>query len=207
MVTASSSGSIIERLEYINNKVNNLYEVYGRGWVASSSGDASVALTQEACEDADWYWFEDGNGDGDYHDPEDGICASTTWFGNADSWNGVDCSTNDDNSYIADYTCTGSFPNGTVDTYSGYYTSGSCIVDGRAYTQGRCALCDADCQSRMPLGISDRPGVQIPLTEAIVNPSHANVAGAWGVPGDGAAGTPGASAVPDGPAPGGPIRS
>ena len=123
-VVASSTGSIIERLEYINDKMYQIQDWPGRGWVASSSGNASTSLTREACDSAsNWEWFEDGNGDGDYIDPEDGVCVkistetSTNWGGHETS----------DNSYIAAYTCSGSFPNGIVAT--GPTTCALCVAD------------------------------------------------------------------------------
>lgn len=109
-------------LEEIYDAVGNYY---GRGWVASSSGDASVALTQATCEAADgWVWFEDANGDGDTIDSEDGLCVATSTV-TAANWGGTETL---DNTYIAAYTCSGSFPNGTVAT-----------------GPTDCALCVADC--------------------------------------------------------------
>jgi len=144
-VIASSSGSIIERLEYFTDYIqtkDRTEYVYGRGWVASSSGDSSVALTQKACEDAvDWEWFEDANGDGDMIDPEDGICVKTSTV-TALAWNGMDYASWEDNTYLAGYTCTGSYPTGTVATYSGIDSSG---VADTTWNAGDCALCEADC--------------------------------------------------------------
>jgi hypothetical protein len=120
------------------------YLAYGRGWVASSSGDGSTALTQSTCESASgWEWFEDANGDGDTTDQEDGICVKTTAVSSGNlTWNGNGCSSQQDNSYIADYTCSGTFPNGTVATYSGI--NSSCTADN-TWNDGDCALCQADC--------------------------------------------------------------
>ena len=115
---------------------------YGRGWEPSVSGDGSALLSSTTCEAAtDWHWFEDGNGDGDQTDEEDGICvfASTTL---ALNWHGSDYETDFDNSYIADYTCSGSFPNGTVATFSGLNSSN---VADNIWNDGDCALCQADC--------------------------------------------------------------
>ena len=54
----------------------------GTGW-------SGTAITQSACDaqNPTWYWFEDGNGDGDTTDAEDGVCirASTV---TSSSWNG-----------------------------------------------------------------------------------------------------------------------
>jgi len=142
LVTSSSTGSIIERLEYINSKMHQIQDWPGRGWVASSSGDSSVALTKEACEDAtDWEWFEDANGDGDMIDHEDGICVKTSTV-TALAWNGMDYASWEDNTYLAGYTCTGSYPTGTVATYSGINSSG---VADTTWNAGDCALCEADC--------------------------------------------------------------
>ncbi|MEA3450132.1 MAG: hypothetical protein U9Q85_04145, partial [Patescibacteria group bacterium] len=100
----------------------------GRGWTASSSGNATTSLTCETCDAAsNWEWFEDGNGDGDYIDPEDGICVKTT-TATSSNWGGTEVW---DNSYIAAYTCAGSFPNG-------YVASGGTDAEN-------CALCVADC--------------------------------------------------------------
>ena len=144
-VTANNDGSIIERLEYIEDYIAEYDRVdysYGRGWVASSSGDASIELSYETCENADgWVWFEDGNGDGDTTDAEDGICVATGTISTI-SWNGDDYSTDEDSTYIAAYTCSGSFPNGTVATYSGFDSVNSADT---TWNDGDCALCQADC--------------------------------------------------------------
>ena len=60
-----------------------------------------------------------------------------------DSWNGNDCTAQQDNSYIAAYTCAGNFPNGYVATYSGINVT-TCDAD-TTYDDGDCALCQADC--------------------------------------------------------------
>lgn len=123
--------------------VNGTYSGYpGTEWEANGSGDGSTELTQSECDDAsDWEWFADGNGDGDTNDPEDGICIQTTTV-TSGSWNGDDNASARDNSYIADYTCQGNFPNGTVATYSGIDSGGN---DDTTWTNGKCALCQADC--------------------------------------------------------------
>ena len=96
---------------------------YGRGWIPNATGSGSTLLTEAACDDAaDWYWFEDGNGDGDTTDEEDGICVKATTV-TSSNWGGTEIS---DNTYIAAYTCSGNFPNGTS-------------------TATSCALCVADC--------------------------------------------------------------
>lgn len=122
------------------------FSAFGRGWVASSSGDASVPLTESTCESAsNWEWFEDGNGDGDTTDEEDGICVLTVAVtGTQLSWNGYDYTTYYDNSYIAGYECEGSFPTGTVKagTYNGLTSSGAADT---TWNSGDCALCEADC--------------------------------------------------------------
>ena len=117
---------------------------YGRGWVASSSGDGSVDLTQDICESSDgWVWFEDANGDGDTVDAEDGLCVATsTVYSAVGSWNGMDYFTWRDNTYIAAYTCTGSFPDGSVASYSGIDLNGA---EDTTYDDGDCALCQTDC--------------------------------------------------------------
>ena len=144
LVMASTTGSIIEYLEFLGDKIPQ--ESFGRGWVVSSSGDGSTALTKEACDNASgWYWFEDGNGDGDMTDEEDGICVQETAVSSGIlSWNGYDYTTNYDNSYIADYECEGNFPNGTITagTYNGLDSSGNADT---TWNDGDCALCQADC--------------------------------------------------------------
>ena len=122
---------------------------YGRGWIPNASGSGSTALSKTTCDSAyGWYWFEDGNGDGDIIDEEDGICvkATSTETGTThgvDSWNGNDCADQRDNTYIAAYTCAGNFPNGYVATYSGINVT-TCDAD-TTYNDGDCALCQADC--------------------------------------------------------------
>lgn len=109
----------------------------GTGW-------SGTAITQVACDAQNasgWYWFEDGNGDGDITDPEDGLCVKTT-AGTAGSWNGDFFATQRDNSYIAAYTCSGSFPSGIVATYSGIDAAGAA---DNTFNNGDCALCQADC--------------------------------------------------------------
>lgn len=129
---------------------------HGRGWVKNASGAGSTALTKTACDAAYssdnyyWQWFEDGNGDGDTTDEEDGICvlmcvgAGCTDTANnsndgylSDSWNGaeqVDDIEKYDNTWIGDWTCTSTFPNGTV-VFDEYPTS----------TTNHVALATADC--------------------------------------------------------------
>ena len=144
LVVASTTGSIVEYLEYLNDSM--VQDSFGRGWTANSSGDGSTALTKEICEDtSDWYWFEDANGDGDYMDPEDGICVqeSDVTLGNL-CWNGYDSGTGYDNSYIADYECEGNFPDGTITggSYNGIDSGGSADT---TWDSGDCALCQTDC--------------------------------------------------------------
>jgi len=122
---------------------------YGRGWAPNTSGSGSTVLSKTTCDSAyGWYWFEDGNGDGDFIDEEDGICikatsTDTTTTPGVDTWNGNDCSDQQDNSYIAAYTCAGNFPNGYVATYSGINVT-TCDAD-TTYNDGDCALCQTDC--------------------------------------------------------------
>jgi hypothetical protein len=116
------------------------------------SGGGLAGLTQSNCT-GDWHWFEDGNGDGDITDPEDGICVQGTAFPSASniSWNGDNYSSQRDNSYIAAYTCAGSFPGGYVSSYSGIDSSGNA---DNTWNDGDCALCQADCYD----GQKDLPG-------------------------------------------------
>lgn len=101
-------------------------------------------ITQALCDAQNangWYWFSDGNSDGDISDPEDGLCVKAT-AGTAGSWNGDFFATQRDNTYIAAYTCSGSFPSGTVATYSGIDAAGAA---DNTWNNGDCALCQADC--------------------------------------------------------------
>jgi len=56
----------------------------GTGW-------SGTAITQAACDaqNPTWYWFEDGNGDGDTTDAEDGVCVRATPVTSL-SWNGAE---------------------------------------------------------------------------------------------------------------------
>ena len=99
------------------------WPAYGRGWIPNATGSGSTVLTKAACDaTSTWEWFEDGNGDGDETDEEDGICVKVTTVNSA-NWGGTETA---DNTYIADYTCSGNFPDGESSTTS-------------------CALCVADC--------------------------------------------------------------
>jgi len=121
------------------------WHAYGRGWEPNASGSGSTELSSSTCAAAHgWYWFEDGNGDGDFIDEEDGICVKATTTITAstpgvDTWAGSDC--DKDSTYIAAYTCAGNFPNGYVATYSGF---SGCTTD-TTYNYGDCAVCQADC--------------------------------------------------------------
>ena len=146
MVIANRDGSVIERLEFFTNYMGDMSEeVFGGGWEANSGDDGSTALTNEICDDSsDWEWFEDANGDGDYDDPEDGICVKTTLVSSGIlSWNGHDYS-GDDTTYIAGYECEGNFPNGTIEagTYNGINSAGTADT---TWNDGDCALCQAYC--------------------------------------------------------------
>ncbi len=147
----ASATSTMHTLQEIYNIAFGGY--YGKGWQANPSGDGSVALTQEICESSDgWAWFEDANGDGDENDAEDGLCAATsTVYSAVGSWNGMDYATWADNTYIAAYTCAGSFPSGYVATYSGINSVGAADT---TWDNGDCALCQADCYD----GKKDLPG-------------------------------------------------
>ena len=123
---------------------------YGRGWIPNASGAGSGELSSSTCALASstggvaWFWFEDGNGDGDTTDEEDGLCvkATSTLTG---SWNGTTNCTTYDNSYLPTYECAGNFPNGYVST-TGYTDHGGASCAARtSYAPGQCALCDADC--------------------------------------------------------------
>lgn len=154
-------------------------EQYGRGWIASTTGtDATTSLTMAVCIAASstWQWFEDANGDGDTTDPEDGICVRVTTVAAGLSWNGYDYTTNRDNSYIAGYTCEGSFPTGhvKVGTYNGLTSAGAADT---TWNSGDCALCEADCydgrrdlpaQGTYTANVGGTAGYQGPLTPDVL---------------------------------------
>ena len=146
LVVSSSTGSIFECLHNISDEIYKIQEYPGRGWIASSSGDGSTALTESACDDASgWYWFEDANGDGDMDDKGDGICVQETAVSSGVlSWNGYAYTSSQDNTYIADYECEGNFPSGTIKTgtYNGFDSGGSADT---TWDDGDCALCQTDC--------------------------------------------------------------
>ena len=160
-VASNADGSIVERLEYIQASYTEECEecdgwedgFYGRGWVANPSGDGSVALTKAACDaTSSWEWFEDANGDGDTTDPEDGICVKVTTV-TSDNWGGTETN---DNTYIAEYTCAGTFPDGVV-------------VPGGSYPpSGVCALCTADCYDGVK-NLPDQGGYTAPDTDCLPN--------------------------------------
>lgn len=56
----------------------------GTGW-------SGTAITQSACDaqNPTWYWFADGNGDGDTTDTEDGVCVRASTV-TSSSWNGAE---------------------------------------------------------------------------------------------------------------------
>ena len=127
----------------------------GTGWTGAG-------LTQSACNTAnDWYWFEDSNGDGDFSDPEDGMCAKATPQLNVWSWNGAEQVDSDDDMYdyswIGDWTCSGSFPDGTV-VWGDYPTAAQ--VGGTNHI----ALATADCYD----GVRDL----LPVVDESVNDSR-----------------------------------
>jgi len=138
------STSTVKKGTAFDVSLTGAYSGYpGTGWVANPSGDGSTALNSTNCSTTSWVWFEDGNGDGDQTDPEDGICVRTATV-TPKSWNGYDYSTSSDATYIAAYTCSGVFPNGTVvsSTYSGIDSNGNATT---TWVSGTCALCEADC--------------------------------------------------------------
>jgi len=134
----------------------------GTGWTPNGSGDGSTPLNEANCSAASgWYWFEDGNGDGDTTDSEDGVCIQGTHQAAAGSWNGDDSSAERDNTYIADYTCSGNFPDGTIATYSG---TGAGVAD-TTWNAGDCALCQADCYDGKK-DLPDQGGYTRPMEDA-----------------------------------------
>ena len=118
----------------------------GTGWTPNGSGDGSTPLNETNCT-GNWYWFEDGNGDGDATDPEDGICVQVpSPYVTAKNWNGNEDSAARDNTYIASYECEGNFPAGTITagTYRGVDDIDPETFD-TTWNDGDCALCQADC--------------------------------------------------------------
>lgn len=70
-------------------KAVNLFNISGAYSGYPGTGWSGTAITQAACDaqNPTWYWFEDGNGDGDTTDPEDGVCVRATTVTSL-SWNG-----------------------------------------------------------------------------------------------------------------------
>jgi len=83
LATNLSSNTVKKGVSYGVGPTTGAYSGYpGTGW-------SGTAITQAACDDQNptWYWFEDGNGDGDTTDPEDGVCVRATTVTSL-SWNG-----------------------------------------------------------------------------------------------------------------------
>ena len=67
----------------------NIFSTTGAYSGYPGTGWSGTAITQAACDaqNPTWYWFADGNGDGDTTDPEDGVCVRATTVTSL-SWNG-----------------------------------------------------------------------------------------------------------------------
>ena len=69
----------------------NIFGVTGAYSGYPGTGWSGAAITQATCDaqNPTWYWFEDGNGDGDTTDPEDGVCVRASTV-TSSSWNGAE---------------------------------------------------------------------------------------------------------------------
>ena len=83
LATNLNNNTVKKGISYGVGPTTGAYSGYpGTGW-------SGTAITQAACDaqNPTWYWFEDGNGDGDTTDPEDGVCVRATTVTSL-SWNG-----------------------------------------------------------------------------------------------------------------------
>lgn len=93
LATASVAGTYnASNLSTATVKKGTAFDVSSIGAYSGYAGTgwSGTAITEASCDaqNPTWYWFEDGNGDGDTIDPEDGVCirASTV---TSSSWNGA----------------------------------------------------------------------------------------------------------------------
>jgi len=92
LTTASAAGTYnASNLSTATVKKGTAFGVSSTGAYSGypGTGWSGTAITESACDaqNPTWYWFADGNGDGDTTDAEDGVCirASTV---TSSSWNG-----------------------------------------------------------------------------------------------------------------------
>lgn len=96
-----SGGTLLGDADLVATKIKSGQDIFGVSGSYSGypgSGGGLAGLTQTNCTDqeagAGWYWFEDGNGDGDTADPEDGVCIQNTITAQSsslvNSWNGAE---------------------------------------------------------------------------------------------------------------------
>ncbi|MBM2818150.1 MAG: Hemagglutinin family protein [Parcubacteria group bacterium] len=92
LTTASAAGTYnAANLSTATVKKGTSFGVSSTGVYSGYPGTAwsGTAITQATCDaqNPTWYWFEDGNGDGDTTDPEDGVCVRASAV-TSSSWNG-----------------------------------------------------------------------------------------------------------------------
>jgi hypothetical protein len=83
LATNLNNNTVKKGISYGVGPTTGAYSGYpGTAW-------SGIAITQAACDaqNPTWYWFADGNGDGDTTDPEDGVCVRATAVISL-SWNG-----------------------------------------------------------------------------------------------------------------------
>ncbi|MDZ4243869.1 MAG: hypothetical protein U1C57_02070 [Candidatus Doudnabacteria bacterium] len=98
VLTSAGAGAGTYNVSNLSNSVIKRDTTWGvslgsTGTYSGYPGTAwsGTAITQAACDaqNPTWYWFEDGNGDGDTTDPEDGVCVRATPVTSL-SWNGAE---------------------------------------------------------------------------------------------------------------------
>ncbi len=85
LATNLNNNTVKKGISYGVGPTTGAYSGYpGTGW-------SGTAINQAACDaqNPTWYWFEDGNGDGDTTDPEDGVCVRASTVTSL-SWNGAE---------------------------------------------------------------------------------------------------------------------
>lgn len=92
LTTATSAGTYdASNLSTATVKKGTTFGVSSTGVYSGYPGTewSGTSITQAACDaqNPTWYWFEDGNGDGDTTDSEDGVCVRASTV-TSSSWNG-----------------------------------------------------------------------------------------------------------------------
>ncbi|MDD5463514.1 MAG: hypothetical protein PHG00_18215 [Methylococcales bacterium] len=92
LTTAATAGTYnAANLSTATVKKGTVFDVSSTGAYSGypGTGWTGTVITQAACDaqNPTWYWFEDGNGDGDTTDPEDGVCVRASTVTSL-SWNG-----------------------------------------------------------------------------------------------------------------------